>query len=206
MLESAEFRPLPVQAATAQAPAQGQPDAAGGPAGNVTPAPDPALAKDGHVASTGQKDAQSLTERRGAEPPRVFRRAIECAARFVVFPLPRAGPCCCPFEQRVLLCIVHRLQSISSVDGLFDDAHSVATRDHDRSGQTHRVVQAIDRGEHPLGEGLTLEEDPGAQGFHSEDADLLPDQDGQNFLLKALVVSVHHVQRHLHGVEPEIVR
>ena len=44
------------------------------------------------------EDAQSLTERRGAEPPRVFRRAVECVAGLVVFPLPRAGPRCCLFE------------------------------------------------------------------------------------------------------------
>src|SRR6185369_15101185 len=41
--------------------------------------------------------------------------------------------------------------------------------------------------------------------LHSEYANLIPDQLRQNLFCKTPVMSIHYVQRHLHGVEPEAV-
>ena len=69
-----------------------------------------------------------------------------------------------------------------------------------RRGEVHRVVQALHRGD-----GLALEDDARAHRLHAEHADALLHEHGEHHLLEAAVVRVHHVERHLHGVEGELV-
>src|SRR5215469_16255844 len=44
-----------------------------------------------------------------------------------------------------------------------------------------------------------------AQRLHAQDSDVSPYQDWQNFLFKTVVVRVHHVEGHLHGIERELM-
>ena len=42
-------------------------------------------------------------------------------------------------------------------------------------------------------------------GLHAEHADVVLDQEGQNFLFEAVEVRVHYVEGHLNGIERESV-
>jgi hypothetical protein len=52
---------------------------------------------------------------------------------------------------------------------------------------------------------LALEDVPRTHRFHSEHPDLLLEQHGQDLVLKTAVMRVHHIQGHLHGIEPELM-
>ena len=53
--------------------------------------------------------------------------------------------------------------------------------------------------------GLAVENDLVAHRLHAEHTDPVLDENRQNFLLEAVEMRVHHVERHLHGVEGELV-
>jgi hypothetical protein len=61
-------------------------------------------------------------------------------------------------------------------------------------------VQAFRRGRR-----LALKNQPVSHRLHAQHADIVLHQDGQHFFLKAIEVRVHEVERHLHGIEMEVI-
>ncbi len=67
-------------------------------------------------------------------------------------------------------------------------------------GKAHRVLQALDGGDR-----LALEDDPEPIDFMPSTPIPFLHEHRQDELLEAAVVGIHHVERHLHGVEGELV-
>ena len=88
----------------------------------------------------------------------------------------------------------------ASGEGLVEDLHGIAAGDGEGDGQAHGVVQALDGGG-----GVAAQDEAVADGLHAEDAHVVLARDGQDFCGEAVVVRVHHVEGHLHGVEGEAV-
>ncbi len=83
---------------------------------------------------------------------------------------------------------------------LVEHPNRVDAGDDDRRREAQRVPQAVD-GRHRA----ALQDHAGAHRLHPEDADVLPHQDGEDARLEAVVLRVHRVEGHLHGVEAEPV-
>lgn len=86
------------------------------------------------------------------------------------------------------------------VDGLVENFHAVDAGDDDGGGEVEGVLQTFDGFD-----GVALENDAAAHGFHAEHADALLDELGQDLVFEAAKVRVHDVEGHLDGVEAEVV-
>ena len=106
-------------------------------------------------------------------------------------------------EERLALRLGHRLRPVGGVERLREIAHRLAAGDHDRRRRAHRVAQAIGRRDRASASGALWKNTPEPSGFIASTAMPLFVGDRQHPLLEAVVVRVHHVERHLHGVERE---
>ena len=52
---------------------------------------------------------------------------------------------------------------------------------------------------------LLRRNDTVAHGLHAEHADVMFHEHGEDFLFEAVIMRVHDVKRHLHGVKRELV-
>src|SRR5262249_35068197 len=104
----------------------------------------------------------------------------------------RASQQCLDFRR------VERPKGPYRLERLLEYLHTVETRDDRRSRQVERVMQAFDRRDGP-----GTQQDAVGPAFHSEDRNVVANQLRQHQLLKAAEMRIHHVQRHLYGVEPK---
>ena len=98
----------------------------------------------------------------------------------------------------------HRLKRFCRLECLIQHGHVIYARDDDRRGQAHGVVQQVNRFRRAGAENM-VEYEVVAEGLHAQNAYLLLHQQRQNLMLKTAEVRVHHIERHLHGIEPERV-
>src|SRR5438309_1606329 len=75
-------------------------------------------------------------------------------------------------------------------------------------GRFVQLVLPVARGARRPAEqhGAAHEDERIAHRLHPQHADVLLDQHGHDLFLEAVVMGIHHVQRHLHRVEPEPLR
>src|SRR3989449_2261624 len=106
-----------------------------------------------------------------------------------------------PAEQRCHGSLAQRAKTAGGVQCLLEHRERVTARDHDARRQVHGIVEAFD-GHH----GAAHQDERIAHGLHPQHSDVLLDEPGHDLLLEAVVMRVHHIQRHLHRVEPEPVR
>ena len=94
--------------------------------------------------------------------------------------------------------MVNGRKVLRRLERLIENLHAVAAGDDDRRRQIQRVVQALDRRH-----GVRSQDDAVRHALHAEHADVLLHELGQDELLEAAEVRIHHVERHLHRVERE---
>ena len=94
----------------------------------------------------------------------------------------------------------HRLKTAGSVESLLKDRQRIAAGDDDTGRKIHGVLQTLDRCN-----GLALKNDLIAHRFHAENSDSVLGQHRQDPLFETVEVGVHHVERHLNGIERESV-
>src|SRR6266550_8498218 len=135
-----------------------------------------------------------------AKPPRVGVGAVEPMTCFIELELPRSRSLCCFCEKRGNLGRIHRLKTASSLKSLLKNRERVTARDNNTGGKIHSIVKAL----HRTG-CLAFENNVVTHRLHTEHADVVLEQDRQNFLFKAIKVRVHYVERHLNGIEREAV-
>ena len=135
------------------------------------------------------------------QPLRVLRRSVEEVARLELLVPTVTRRVVGAREERFDCFLVERAEGDRRGDRLFEDTHAVTSRDDDRGRETHRVVETLDRGDL-----FALEDDARPHRLHPEDTDALFDEHGEDVLFEARVVSVHHIERHLDGVESKPVR
>src|SRR5581483_8526796 len=76
----------------------------------------------------------------------------------------------------------------------------ITSCDHYAGGKIHGEMQTLDRRD-----GLALQNDGVAHRLHAEHSDIVLHQNWKDFAAEAVVMCVHHVERHLYGVESEAV-
>src|ERR1700676_749193 len=91
-------------------------------------------------------------------------------------------------------------ESFSGFKGLIQNYFAVDAGDNDRSGKTQGEVQALDRSD-----GFAFENMAVAHGFHSKHTDLFFYENRKHQLAETAEMRVHHVERHLHGVEIKVM-
>src|SRR6202041_2724298 len=89
-----------------------------------------------------------------------------------------------------------RPEGSDGLEGLVQNLHAVDTRDDHGCRKAQGIMQALGRRYH-----FAFQEDSAAHTLHPQDSNLFLDQDGQDMMLEAAEVSVHHIQRHLDGIE-----
>src|SRR5437016_1142057 len=135
------------------------------------------------------------------QPLWILVRSIEMMSRLVQLVLPVARGLRRPAEQRGHGRLAQRAKAACRVQCLLEHHERVAARDHHAGRQAHGIMEAFD------GRHRTAQQDEWiAQRLHSQHADVLLDQHGHDLLREAVVMGIHHVQRHLHRVEPEPLR
>src|SRR5256712_2124291 len=135
------------------------------------------------------------------QPMRILVRPIEMMGRLVELVLAVARGALRPAEQRCHARLAQRAKAAGRVQRLLEHRQRVAPRDHHARRQVHDIVEALD-GRH----GAAHQDERIAQGLHPQHADVLLDEPGHDVPREAVVMRIHHVQRHLHRVEPEPVR
>jgi hypothetical protein len=103
-------------------------------------------------------------------------------------------------EERADLLVGQWLESLGGFDGLFENFQAVDAGDDDGGREVEGVMKAFNRFDD-----VALENDAAAHGFHADHANALLDEFGQDLVFEAAKVCVHDVQRHLDGVEVEVV-
>lgn len=134
-----------------------------------------------------------------AEPGGVLGGAVEGGARLeqLVLALERVGAAAGQeFRHRRL---VHRREGLHRLEGLVEVALILDAGDDHRGLQIQREVQVLDR----LDRRIALQDHPVAEGLHGERRDAVLHQIGQHEVAEAAEMRVHHVERHLHGIEVE---
>src|SRR5205085_1203615 len=137
---------------------------------------------------------------RSSQPLRVLIRAVEIVCGLVEFKFSFAGDRSGFRQQASNLFLTHWVEAARRVKRLLEDIHRLAAGNDHACRQAHCVVQTLD-----WGCSLTAQYDAVAHRFHAEHSDPVLHQHRQNFLFKAVVMSVHDVERHLHGIEGELV-
>lgn len=95
---------------------------------------------------------------------------------------------------------VHWFEVLRYGKSLVESAQALATGDYHRGGKAERVGEAFHRSE-----SSALQQQPIAHRLHSEHGDALFNQLRYDLFLKAAELSIHWVQRHLAGIEMEVV-
>src|SRR5256712_4248503 len=106
-----------------------------------------------------------------------------------------------PAEQRCHGSLAQRAKTAGGVQCLLEHRERVTARDHDARRHDHGIVEAFD-GRHCAAH----QDERIAHRLHPQHANVLRDQHGHHLLLEAVVMGIHHVQRHLHRIEREPVR
>jgi hypothetical protein len=86
------------------------------------------------------------------------------------------------------------------VESLLQDGHRVAAGDDHARRKIHRVIQTLGRRN-----GLALKDDVVAHRFHAKHPNTVLCQNREDSFFETVKVSIHHVERHLHRIEPEPV-
>src|SRR5256712_2077902 len=127
-------------------------------------------------------------------PIKVMGRLVQ-----LVFPVARGERR--PAEQCCHGRLAQRAKGACRVQRLLEHRERVAAGDHDAGRQIHGIVEAFD-GRHRAAH----QDERIAHGLHPQHADTLLHQHRHDLLLEAVVMGIHHVQRHLHRIEREPVR
>src|ERR1700676_1023130 len=135
-----------------------------------------------------------------AKPLRVSDRAIEIVTGFIKLELATLRSLCRFCQKSCNLGRPHRLKTAGGTKSLLKNWHRIAASDDDTGGKTHCVLQTLDRCNRLASENNLI-----AHRFHAENSDALLAQHRQDLLFKTVEVSVHHIERHLNGIEPEAV-
>ncbi len=90
----------------------------------------------------------------------------------------------------------HRAEGSSSLERLLETLEALDAGDNDRCWQVQRVLEALD-GRY----GPRFQDEAICEALHTEHADVLFHQFWKHQSFEAAIVRVHHVERHLHGVE-----
>src|SRR2546422_588463 len=135
------------------------------------------------------------------QPLWILVRPIEMMGRLVQLVLAVARGGRRPGGQRFHFRLAQRAKGAGGVQRLLEHRQRIAAGDHDAGRQVHGVVEALD-GRHRTAH----QNERIAHGLHPQHADVLLDQHGHDLLHEAVVMGIHHVQGHLHRVEPEPVR
>src|SRR6266850_7324399 len=136
-----------------------------------------------------------------AEPLRIVDGAVEVVRGLVAFELAFASGLFCLGKKSGGLSRGQRLEIPRDIEGLLQVGKGFATGDDDTGGQAHGVAETLDGRDR-----VAFEKDSGTHGLHAENANFIFHEDGQDFLSKTLVVSVHGVERHLDGIEMKLMR
>src|SRR6266403_1182737 len=136
-----------------------------------------------------------------AEPLRIVDGAVEVVRGLVAFELAFASGLFCLGKKSGGLSGGQRLEIPRDLEGLLQVGKGFATGDDDTGGQAHGVAETLDGRDR-----VAFEKDSGTHGLHAENANFIFHEDGQDFLSKTLVVSVHGVERHLDGIEMKLMR
>src|SRR3989441_5069890 len=126
---------------------------------------------------------------------------IKVMGRLVQLVLPVARGPRGPAEQCCHGRLAQRAKGACRVQCLLEHWQRGAARDHHAGREVHGIVEAFD-GRH----GAAHQDERIAHGLHPQHADVLLDQDGHDVLREAVVMGIHHVQRHLHRIKREPVR
>src|SRR2546427_1455127 len=126
---------------------------------------------------------------------------IEMMGRLVQLVLPVARGVRRPAEQRFHGFLAQRAKAACRVQCLLEHGQRVAARDHHAGRQVHGIMEAFD-GRHRAAH----QDERIAHGLHPQHADTLLHQHRHDLLCEAVVMGIHHVQRHLHRIELEPVR
>ena len=114
-----------------------------------------------------------------AKPLRVGVGAVELMTRFIKLELPCFRSLCGFREKRNNLGRVHRLKTAGSLKSLLKNREGVAAGNHDTRGEIHRVVKALHGGGC-----FALENKVVTHRLHTEDANVVFEQHGQDFFSK----------------------
>src|SRR5256886_5705988 len=93
-----------------------------------------------------------------------------------------------------------RLEGADGFEGLVEDLLTVDAGDLHSDGQIQAVLQRLNGLD-----GAAVEDVRVAEGLHAEWRNTFAIKHRQHFALEAAEVRIHHVERHLHGVEVEFV-
>src|SRR5438093_44014 len=137
---------------------------------------------------------------KSAQPLRVVSSPIVTIPRLKELEAAGCSGCRGPNEQTSDRFLAHRLERLRSFERLVENFRAINTRYHGRGRQVERIMQALD-GRH----GLALKDEGIPHRFHSEHPDLVCDQGREDLMFETPKMRVQNVQRHLHGVKPEIV-
>src|SRR5260370_30193500 len=135
-----------------------------------------------------------------AKPLWVGVGAVEPMTRFIKLELACFRGLCRFCQKRSNLGRIHRLKTARCLKSLLKNRGRIAARDNNTGRKIHRVVKALYRGGC-----LALENNAVTHRLHTEHADAVLQQDGQNFLFKTIEVRVHYIEGHLNGIEREAV-
>src|SRR6266478_3328819 len=135
-----------------------------------------------------------------AKPLWVGVGAVEPMTRFIKLELACFRGFCRFCQKRGNLGRIHRLKTAGCLKSLLKNQERIAARDNNTGRKIHSVVKALHRGGC-----FALENNVITDGLHAEHADIVLEQDGQNFLFETIEVRVHYVERHLYGIEREAV-
>src|SRR5260370_18604011 len=135
-----------------------------------------------------------------AKPLWVGVGAVEPMTRFIKLELSRFRGFCRFCQKRGNLGRIHRLKTAGPLESLLKNRERIAARDNNTSRKIHSVVKAL----HRRGR-FAFENNVITHGLHAEHADIVLEQDGQDFLFKTIEVCVHYVEWHLNGIEREAV-
>src|SRR4029077_18291504 len=94
----------------------------------------------------------------------------------------------------------HCLKTACRIQSLVQDLEGIASSDDHAGRQVHGVMQALDGGH-----GFALKNEGIAHGLHGKHPDVLFLQNRKHSGLKAVVMVVHHVKRHLYGIKCELM-
>src|ERR1700676_3231104 len=135
-----------------------------------------------------------------AEPLWVRDGAVELVSGLIKLKLAYFRSLCCFCKKGRNSGRVQRLKTAGRMESLLKDGQRIAAGDDDTGGEIHGVVKALHGGG-----GLALENDVVTHRLHTQHADVVLEQDRQNFLFETIEVRVHYVERHLNSVEREPV-
>src|ERR1700730_15443410 len=118
-----------------------------------------------------------------AKPLWVSVGAVEPMTRFIKLELPCFRSCCRFREKRGNLRRIHWVKTAGYVQSLLENRQRIAARDYDTSGKIHRVVKTRQRGG-----SVALENNAVTHRLHTKNADVVLEQDGQNFFFETIEV------------------